>query len=64
MSDLAWYGTPPTLNRVLAGKMLEPVEVSGRSLNPQMAAPMFWSRNDMPMAVISGASLGAFRSGR
>ena len=49
---------------MLAGKMLAPLAVSGRSVKPQIAAPTFWSRNDMPMAVISGASLGAFRSGR
>ena len=30
---------------------------------PFQARPMFWRMNDIPIAVISGASRGAFRSG-
>ena len=31
---------------------------------PQMIWTMFWRMNETPMAVIRGASRGAFRSGR
>mgnify|MGYP006159065283 CR=1 FL=1 len=33
-------------------------------LTPQPISPMSWRMNDMPTAVMSGASFGALRSGR
>ena len=54
------YGTPPMVNTVPVGRM-SGTEV-GRA--PFQISPMFWRMNDIPIAVIRGASRGALRKRR
>ena len=39
------------------------IRSGGLSGWPRHSRPTFWRMNDMPMAVMSGASFGALRSG-
>ena len=55
------YATPPIVKTVAAREDVESTEV-GRA--PFQTRPMFWRMNDMPIAVISGASRGALRRRR
>ncbi len=51
----------PRLKIVLPGRMSSRIETGA---GPFQASPTFWRMNETPIAVISGASLGAPRSGR
>ena len=42
----------------------DPIRSGTEAGSPYQSEPTFWRMNDIPIAVISGASLGAPRNGR
>ena len=54
-------GTPPMVNTVCCAWIRSATHCG---VPPRQSRPTFCRMNEKPTAVISGASLGAFRSGR